>query len=126
MSQSPTAHAACASSTLSKKLSAARSDESGCVERLSSIEADIALYQARLDDLASLQSDGYSESVRTRKRFILEQKICALEALRTTMIADRARRRRDIDEMAQRKEAIDAALAVLRARAAGLRETQSA
>ncbi|MFN0023471.1 MAG: hypothetical protein ACKVS5_06185 [Parvularculaceae bacterium] len=126
MSQSPTNHAADASTSLSRKLCAARAEESACVERLSAIEVDIALYRARIDDLAPEKSAGLIHAAQPRRRFILEQRISALEALRTSMIADRVCRRRDIDEMVQRKEAIDAALAMLRARSSGFRETQSA
>lgn len=105
MSQNPTAHATDALTSLSRRLLTARAEDRICAERLDSIESDLALQRARLD--AAPASAG-------RHRAVYMQRIAGLLELRATLLSERVRRRREIDDMAQRKEAVAAALAVLR------------
>lgn len=109
MAHSPTSHARSALVALSEKLASARADETNYANRLSALETELALNAARLEELTTPESG--------RRRVLLKQRIADLLELRASMIAERAKRRRLIDEMVQRKEAIDAALAVLRDKA---------
>lgn len=105
MGQTPTAHADEALASLSRRLQTVRAEDRICAERLDSVESDLALQRARLD--ATPQTAG-------RHRAVYMQRIAGLLELRATLLNERVRRRRDIDDMTQRKEAITAALAVLR------------
>lgn len=108
MSQSPATHASEALSSLARRLRNARIEESLCADRLESIDTDLALLRARLD----------AERPGARhQRTVIAQRMAGLVELRSTLMAERVRRRREIDELDQRKEAITAALSVLRASA---------
>ncbi|MDZ7627932.1 MAG: hypothetical protein U5J99_05915 [Parvularculaceae bacterium] len=110
-SQSPAGHARKALSSLAAKLAAARVEEGLCADRLASIESDLALNRIRLEEAASSETQ-----LPAHTSILLRQRVADLMEVRSSLIAERARRRREIDEMTQRQEAIDAALAVLRAR----------
>jgi chromosome segregation ATPase len=115
MGHSPTAHAGAALAALSAKLASARTEESHFADRLTALESELALSTARLDAMESPHSE---RPLSAHHRVLLNQRIADLLELRAALVAERAKRRRSIDEMAQRKEAIDAALAVLREKAA--------
>lgn len=113
MVHSPTAHAGAALAALSAKLASARTEESHFAERLAALESELALNSARLD---AMKSPHGAKPSSMHQRALLNQRIADLLELRAALVTERAKRRRMIDEMAQRKEAIDAALAVLRAK----------
>jgi chromosome segregation ATPase len=113
MSNSPTAHARSTLTALSQKLAAARSEETLFADRLSALEAELALSAARLDEMRAPDS-APTPPAAAHRRGVLNQRIANLLELRASLVAERAKRRRSIDEMAQRKDAIDAALEVLR------------
>lgn len=115
MATTPTAHAGAALAALTAKLAAARSEEIAFAERLAALEVELALNVARRDGMQTADSGLFAGSGAYR-RGLLNQRIADLLELRASLIAERAKRRRVIDEMAQRKEAIGAALAVLRAK----------
>ncbi len=115
MVHSPTAHAGATLAALSAKLASARTEESHFADRLIALEAELALNSTRLDAMKA--PPGAKPSI-AHQRALLNQRIADLLELRASLVAERAKRRRLIDEMAQRKEAIDAALAVLREKAA--------
>ncbi len=116
MIHSPTAHARDASSAISRRLATARADECACGERLLTIEAELAVTRAsKIEKNAPAGVAVFPDAHRTA---LLNQRIANLIELRASLIAERTRRRREIDEMTQRKEAVDAALAVLRGKAA--------
>lgn len=108
MHQSPATHASEALSSLARRLRNARVEEGLCTDRLESIDTDLALLHARLD----AEPQGAQHH-----RAVIAQRISGLVELRSTLMAERVRRRREIDELDQRKEAITAALSVLRAKA---------
>lgn len=113
MAHSPATHARSALADLTEKLASALAEDATCASRLSAIELELALNVARLAELRA--SDPRPASTATAYRgSLLNQRVADLRELRASMVAARAKRRRLIDEMAQRKEAIDAALAVLR------------
>ncbi len=109
MSQNPAYEASAALSNLSLRLNNARTEESLCADRLESIDADLALQRARLD-AASPKAEHH--------RAVIAHRIAGLLELRSALMAERLRRRREIDELDQRREAISAALSVLRERTA--------
>jgi hypothetical protein len=111
MVQNPPSHASDALSSLTLRLHNARVEERVCGERLDAIDTDLALQRARLDA---------EPPASERRRTVIAQRIAGLLELRSALTAERVRRRREIDEMEQRKEAISAALAVLRARSSAL------
>lgn len=111
--QSPASHARKALSSLAVKLAAARVEENLCADRLASIESDLSLNRIRLEEAAAGETQLPAHTL-----VLLRQRVADLLEVRSSLIAERARRRREIDEMTQRQEAIDAALAVLRARTA--------
>jgi hypothetical protein len=113
----PTAHADAALEALSAKLASARLEEVAVADRLLSLEGQLALENARLDAMTASGHAASSTSI-CHKRSLLNRRIADLLELRAALIAERAKRRRLIDEMAQRKEAIGAALAVLRGKTA--------
>lgn len=106
MSQNPASQASEALSSLALRLKNARAEEALCTDRLESIDADLALQRARLN-AASPKAD--------HLRAVITQRIASLLELRSALTTERLRRRREIDELSQRKEAISAALSVLRA-----------
>jgi nitrogen-specific signal transduction histidine kinase len=105
MEKTTTSHADNTLSKLVLHLRQACLDEKLAAERLEAIDADLALHRARWD-AASTLSD-------SRRRASM-QHISALLELRSSLLTERLRRRCRIDELAQRKEAITAAIAVLR------------
>lgn len=109
MSQNPASEASAALSSLSLRLNSARTEESLCGDRIESIDADLALQRARFD-AASPKAE--------HQRAVIAQRIAGLLELRSALMSERLRRRREIDELSQRKEAISAALSVLRAKIA--------
>lgn len=117
MAHSPTAHAGATLAALSEKLAAARSEEAIFANRLADLEAELALNAARLEEMRSLGQRPLSPA-NTHRSSLLNQRIADLLELRASLIAERSKRRRMIDEMSQRKEAIDAALSVLREKTA--------
>ncbi|HBS33582.1 MAG TPA: hypothetical protein DEA50_00700 [Parvularcula sp.] len=96
---------------MSAKLASARTEEQHFADRLATLEADLALNLARLE---TTRAPNGAKPSPSHQRALLNQRVADLLELRSSLIAERAKRRRLIDEMAQRKEAIDAALAVLR------------
>ena len=120
MTHSPMTHAGDALAVLSAKLSAARSEESLFADRLAALETELSLNVARLESLKDAEKAGPAPAT-VHRAHRLNQRIADLLELRAGLIAERARRRRMIDEMAQRKEAIGAALAVLREKTASQR-----
>lgn len=108
MIQNPASHASDALTTLSRRLHDARLDERRCADRLESVDADLALQRARLS------ADTPAEN---RQRTLIFQRVADLLELRTKLMAERVRLRTEIDDLDQRKEAVSAALAVLRAKA---------
>lgn len=115
MAYGPTAHADAALEALSAKLASARVEEIAVADRLSSLEGQLVLENARLDAMTA-PGHAASTTALSHRRSLLNRRIADLLELRAALIAERAKRRRLIDEMAQRKEAIGAALAVLRAK----------
>ena len=120
MTQSPMTHAGDALAVLSAKLNAARSEESRFADRLAALETELSLNVARLESL-NVADKASASPATIHRAHRLNQRIADLLELRAGLIAERARRRRMIDEMAQRKEAIGAALAVLREKTASQR-----
>ncbi len=109
MPQNPASHASEALSNLSLRLNNARTEETLCADRLESIDVDLAVQRARLDAVSPRAE---------HQRSVIAQRVAGLMELRSALMAERLRRRREIDELDQRKEAISAALSVLRARSA--------
>ncbi len=101
------------SAVLSRKLAAAHAEEAALADRLSALETELALNAERLSNISAVDRATVPPSLAHRHA-LLNRRIVDLKELRASLIANRAKRRRMIDELTQRKEAIDAALAVLR------------
>lgn len=113
MIHSPTAHARAVLAGLTEKLALARNDELLGADRIAALDMELALCAARLADMPAPQE----EVATAHRRAVLNQRLSNLGDLRASLVAERARRRRSIDELSQRKEAIEAALACLREQA---------
>jgi len=118
MPSSPTAHANDATAAINRNLFKARAEESDCLQRIAAVEADLALEGNKFKAIGDQKQGQCQQFHRSHQSILLQQRIADLAELRSTLINERARRRREIDEMLQRKEAIEAALDVLREKAA--------